>query len=94
MLGPDPADMYDPTRRAIEDGLWNVLRTVAYGLALCLLALVGLQVVVLTVLFGGRDPVSAGLAVGGLGALTVGTYELVATFDIRRGVRDQRENRE
>lgn len=90
VLGPKPDDMYDPTRRAIEDGLWEVLGAVAYGLLLALVFLVGLQLVVLTVVFGGRDPVSVGLvATGGLVALG-SLYELDSTFDLRRGISKQR----
>ena len=90
VIGPKPDDMYDPTRRAVVDGLWEVLGAVAYGLLLSLVFLVGLQLVVLTLVFGSGTPVSMGLTgVGGLVALA-SLYELDATFDLRRGIRRQR----
>jgi hypothetical protein len=67
-----------------------VLGAVAYGLLLALVFLVGLQLVVLTLVFGGRDLVSVGLtATGGLVALG-SLYELDSTFDLRRGISEQR----
>ncbi|WP_255152379.1 hypothetical protein [Halorarius halobius] len=93
MIGPKPEEMYGPTRRAIEDAFWDVLGTVAYGLLLCLVVLVGLQMVVLTLVFGGADPVSVGLlAVGGL-AVAGSVYELHLTFDLRQGIRRERRGR-
>lgn len=90
MIGPKPEDMYPPTRRAIEDAFWDVLGTVAYGLLLCLVFLVGLQLVVLTLLFGGRDVLAAGLVAVGVVAITGAAYELHRTFDLRQGIRRQR----
>ena len=89
-LGPKPDDLYEPTRRAIEDGLWAVLGVVAYGLLLSLVFLVGLQLVVLTLVFGGTDPVSIGLVLVGVVASVGSVYELDSTFDLRQGIRDQR----
>lgn len=52
--------------------------------------LVGIQPVVLTLVSGGRDPVSVVLAAIGVVVALAALYELDSAFDLGRGIEKQR----